>query len=122
MILTDTEAMARTFLLAVVTPVEVVTTVPATRPAKFVRLFRTGGSAENRVLERAQLTVQAWAPDTVTAANLAGVCREAFLNNSSLMPLVRSVSETGGLRLDPDPDTGIPRYTFTVTLMVRAAR
>ena len=118
----DTEAMARSFLLSVAAPVKVVTTVPSTRPAKFVRLFRTGGAAENRVLERSQLTVQAWASDTVEAANLASVCREAFMNNYSLMPLVRGVNEVGGLHFDPDPDTGIPRYSFTIELMVRAAR
>lgn len=118
----DAETMGRTFLLAVVSPVKVVTLVPATRPAKFVRIFRTGGAADNRVLERAQLTVQGWADDTVEAFALTSDCREAFLNDYSLMPLVRGVNEVGGLHFDPDPGTNTPRYTFTVELMVRAAR
>lgn len=118
----DTEAMGRTFLLPVVSPVKVVTLVPADRPTSFVRVFRTGGAAENRVLERAQLTVQGWAADTVSARDLTSACREAFLHDYRLMPLVRGVTETGGLYFNPDPDTGIPRYQFTVELMVRSAR
>lgn len=117
----DVEGMARTFLLPMVAPLKVVTKVPANRPTKFVRIFRTGGAAVNRVLERAQLTVQGWDANA-EAFDLADVCREAFLNDYTLMPLVRGVSEVGGLHFDPDPDTGVERYTFTVELMVRASR
>jgi len=118
----DTESMVRTFLLPYASPSKVVTMVPAVRPTRFVRAFRTGGAAENRVLERAQITVQGWDEDTVGAFNLTSACREALLSNHTQMPLVRGVSEVGGLHFDPDPDTGIPRYTFTIQLMVRAAR
>lgn len=118
----DAEAMVRTFLLPVASPVKVVTIVPATRPASFVREFRTGGAAVNRVLERVQITVQGWAADAVTAFDLTSDCREALLNRYSLMPLVRGVSEVGGLHFDPDPGSGTPRYTFTHELMVRASR
>jgi len=118
----DVEAMGRTFLLATTSAPKVVTQVPANRPTKFVRLFRTGGAADNRVLERAQLTVQGWATTTGDAFDLASECREAFLNKYTLMPLVRGVEETGGLHVDPDPDTGTPRYTFTIQLMVRSGR
>lgn len=118
----DVEAMGRSFLLPVASPSKVVTQVPSTRPARFVRLFRTGGAATNRILERAQLTVQGWDTDSVGAFELTAACREAFLNRYSLMPLVRGVSEVGGLHFDPDPGSGVPRYTFTVELMVRAAR
>ena len=118
----DCEAMARTFLLPVVSPVKVVTQVPATRPASFVREFRTGGAAVNRVLERVQITVQGWAADAVSAFDLTRDCRAAFLNDYTRMPLVRGVSEVGGLHFDPDPGSGVPRYTFTVEMMVRAAR
>ena len=120
--LVDVESMVRAFLIPVVSPVKVVTTVPATRPATFVRLFRTGGAADNRVLERAQITVQGWAADIVDAFDLTAGCREAFLNNYTSMPLVRGVNEIGGLHFDPDPGSGTPRYTFTVELMVRAKR
>lgn len=118
----DAEAMVRTFLLPVASPAKVVTQVPATRPDKFVREFRTGGAAINRVLERVQITVQGWATDSVDAFDLTSDCREALLNRYTLMPLVRGVSEVGGLHFDPDPGTNTPRYTFTVELMVRATR
>ena len=120
--LVDVEGMVRAFLMPAVAPSKVHTAVPSTRPEKFVRIFRTGGAAENRVLERAQVTVQAWAEDTVSASGLAIDCRMHLLENYTLMPLVRSVTETGGLYFNPDPDTGIPRYQFTVELRVRAAR
>lgn len=118
----DAEAMSVTFLRGIVTPLKAYTKVPATRPASFVRAYRTGGAALNRVLEEAQITVDAWAPDEVAASALASACREAFLNNYTLMPLVRGVTEVSGLHNSPDPDTNIPRYRFTVALRVRSAR
>lgn len=122
MSLPDVEAMGQTFLNALVTPTPVVTLVPAVRPTRFVRVWRTGGAAENRVLERAQLTVQGWDADKADAFTLTSRCRNAFLNNYTQMRLVRGVNEVGGLYFDPDPDTGIPRYTFTVEMMVRSGR
>jgi len=118
----DAESLVLAFLTPVVTPVKVGTLVPATRPDKFVRIFRTGGAASNRVVERVQITVQAWAKDTVTAFELATDCRMRLLENYTLMPLVRGVTETGGLYFNPDPGTGAPRYQFTIELMVRATR
>lgn len=118
----DVETMVRTFLLPEVTPVAVGSTVPANRPAKFVRAWVTGGSAINRVLERVQITITCYAPDGVTAADLATKCRDAFHNRYTTMPLVRGVEEVSRPYFDPDPGTGLPRYTFTILLMVRAAR
>lgn len=120
--LPDVEALVVAFLKPVASPQKVSTLVPDPRPASFVRVFRTGGAATNRVLERAQITVQAWAKDTGAAVELAKACRTALLNRSTSMPLVRGVEETGGLYFDPDPGTGIPRYTFTVQITVRAKR
>lgn len=122
--LPDVESVVIEFLNNIVTP-PVSSRVPSPRPTAFVRAWRTGGGAVNRVLERAQITVQAWggtAADTVAASVLAQQCRTALLNDHSGMPLVRGVEEVAGLYFDPDPGTGIARYTFTVSLMVRAAR
>lgn len=118
----DVEALVRVFLGAKVSPVKVHTKMPANRPEKFVRAWRTGGAAANRVLDQPIITVQGWAPDSVTASALAGDCREFLFNDYTLMPLVRSVEEVTGLYLDPDPETGIDRYTFSVQLQVRAKR
>lgn len=120
--LPDVEALVLTFLRPVASPSSVSTIVPSTRPSSFARIFRTGGAAESRVLERAQITVQAWDETTVKAFALASKLRGAILNDYTQMPLVRGVTETGGLYFDPDPETGIPRYTFTFELMVRAKR
>ena len=117
----DAEAMVIAFLGPRIAPVKVHTKVPATRPASFVRAWRTGGPAVNRVLDQPLITVQAWAPDTETASELARVCREALLNESTAMPLVRGVEEVTGPYYDPDT-TGADRYTFTVQMSVRAAR
>jgi hypothetical protein len=120
--LPDVEALAISFLKTVVAPVKVATKVPDPRPTEFVRAYRTGGSALNRVLEEAQITVDSEAATAPAAFELASKCREAFLNDYSRMPLVRGANEVGGLYFSPDPDTNIPRYRFTVGLMVRAGR
>lgn len=117
----DAESMLVAFLKTVVT-VPVSTRVPQTRPASFVRVWRTGGAAVNRVLDRPTITVQAWADSSVDAAELARKCREALLSKSTTMPLVRGVEEQTGPYSDPDPETGIPRYSLTVRLSVRAQR
>lgn len=118
----DAEAMVRAFLVPVVAPVKVYTKVPATRPAKFVRVWRTGGAATNRVLERPLITVQAWAGNSVDASALLGDCREALLHDGFDMTLVRAVEEVTGPYFDPDPSTGADRYSLTVQLSVRAKR
>lgn len=115
----DVELLAQTFLNGLLTP-PVVVFVPNPRPALFVRVFRTGGTAVNRVLERAQISYEAWGGDTVSASNLARDVRHAFLNDYTDMPLVRGVNEITGTYFDPDPDTNLPRYSGTVELMVRA--
>lgn len=122
MSLPDVEAMGVAFLKPLVAPVKVATKVANPRPTESVRVFRTGGAALNRVLEEAQLTVDAEAATQERAFELASKCREGFLHQSRLMPLVRGVNEVGGLYFAPDPETNIPRYRFTVGLMVRSGR
>lgn len=122
MSLPDVEAMVVTFLKPIVAPTKTASLVPAERPDLFVRAFRSGGSAVNRILENAQVTVEAEAPTRDEAFDLASACREHFQHHYTLMPLVRGVSETGGLYFAPDPDTNIPRFRFTVNLLVRSSR
>ena len=118
----DAQAMARQFLLPVVAPHRVVGEVPAERPETFVLAWRSGGGASNRVVDRPQITVEAWAPDSVSAFELIEACRTALLNGSSRMPLVRGVEEITGPYWTPDPDTKTPRWRLTVQLTVRARR
>ena len=116
----DAEALVVQFLEGLLGDVPVATKVPNPRPATFVRAWRTGGAAVNRVLDRPLITVQAWGPDSVTASKLAGRCRDMMLSASGRIPLVRLAGEPTGLYFDPDPDTGCDRYTFTHQLSVRA--
>jgi len=118
----DVEAMLRQFLLPVVSPRPVVITIPAERPAAFVRIWRNGGAADNQVVDRPLISVEAWAPTSAEASDLLRKCRSALLAESLRMPLVRRVDEISGPYWSPDPDTEIPRYRLTVQLTVRAAR
>lgn len=117
----DIETLVGSFLRDRVS-VEVTSRVPKDRPAKFVRVWRTGGAALNRVLDRPMITVQAWAPDDGQSFELANACRELIFNNYTVMPLVRGVEEVTGLYFDPDPATGVDRYTFSIQLQARAKR
>lgn len=119
--LPDAEAMVITFLQGKL-GVPVTTRVPNPRPKAFVRAWRSGGAAQNPVLDIPHITVTAWAEDSVAASDLASRARHALFNDHIEMPLVRRVEEVGGKHFDPDLDTGTPRYTFTVSLRVRAAR
>ncbi|MDF2578438.1 MAG: hypothetical protein K0S49_17 [Microbacterium sp.] len=118
----DAEAMVLAFLTDALDGVPVHTTVPDARPAKFVRMWRNGGAAVNRVVDRPQITVEAWSADSADAAELANHCRDLLLGSSAAMPLVRGVTEITGPYSAPDEATETPRYRFTVALTVRAKR
>jgi hypothetical protein len=115
----DSEAIVRTFLDDAL-DVPVVTKVPKSRPGEFVRVWRTGGAASSRVLDRPIITVQAWAANSARASDLASRCRDLLLGGYTGMRLVRYSQEVSGLYYDPDPDSGIDRYTFAHQLNVRA--
>ena len=116
----DVEAYVLPFIRGFVPGVTVGTKVPNPRPAVFVRAWANGGAAVNRVLERAQITVDVWAPSTTEAAYLAGDIRHAFLNNSGQLVLVRAVEEV--TRPYPVPDETSERYRATYALTIRAPR
>lgn len=115
----DAEALVKQFLDNQA-GVPVRTKVPAQRPAEFVRVWRTGGAAVNRVIDRPIITVQAWAADDARAFEIANKCRDLLLNGYAGITLARFAQEVTGLYYDPDPDTGIDRYTFAHQLNVRA--
>lgn len=117
----DAEGLVADFLRPIV-GVKVGTKVPNPRPSRFVRVWRSGGSAANRVLDVPHITVICWAESTVEASKLAASARHALLNDHVGMSLVRGVEEVGGPYYDPDADTGADRYTFTVALRIRAQR
>lgn len=114
----DVEAMVGSFLRARLT-VPVSTKVPNPRPARFVRAWRTGGTALNRVVELAQVTITCAAANSVQASDDARAARFALQNEYTAMPLVRGVEEVSGPYYDPDPDTAGDRYSMTFRLTVR---
>lgn len=117
----DVESMLIPFLNTH-TNVKAHTRVPKDRPDEFIRVWRTGGTAVNQALERAQVTVECWGLTTIRAAEIAQRARSALLNDLGELPLVRGGEELTGPHYDPDPDTGTARYSFTTQLSVRAKR
>jgi hypothetical protein len=113
----DIEALACAFFrdeLAVPTASE----VPRDRPATFLRVWRTGGAAVNRRLDAPILTVQAWAPTKVAAAELGNRARSYLYDAGGRLLPVSRLEETTGAYYDPDPATESPRVTFSATLYV----
>ena len=98
-------------------PTPVVSRVPTTRPASFVKVERVGGVRRNLVTDEPTLTVEAWAATEQAAQDLCQLARAHIY----AMPgdgQVYRVTEIGGPVLLPDPLSDQPRYTFTVALAV----
>lgn len=117
----DIEALVLTFLTQRVN-VPVHTSVPSNRPPAFILLWRNGGASSNRVVDRPQVTVEAWSQDSVRASELAEQCRSALLNEASTIPSVSQSTEISGPYSTTDETTETPRYRFTMQLTVRARR
>jgi hypothetical protein len=118
----DVENELRLFLLPRVSPLLVSNRVPNPRPASFVHVWRSGGSAANRALDRPLITLTAWAGTDTAAFDAVSACRQVLHDSASELPLLRGLEELSGPYRDPDPDSGSPRYSMTVRLFVRAAR
>jgi len=124
----DVEAVVISYLNAAFTArsetARASTKVPATRPTKFVRVIRTGGPASSVFMERAQLTIEAWATTAVVASALMQLTR-------GLMHAIDQVTvgattyqfyapqEFSGPANRPDPDSEMERYTETFSVGVR---
>ena len=118
----DVEAICIAELSPVSSPIDVSGKWPNPLPDRHVRVWRTGGSAVNRVLERPIITVTAKAESMGASFDILNACRQHVLNTFGSLTLVRGVEEVGGPYYDPDPETGDDRYTFSFQLTVRAAR
>lgn len=103
---------------------KVVSVVPNPRPRIFVRSWRTGGSAINRVLDAPIITTQVWGTDAADEAELEPIAnrlRDAVYGNvGGLIRSSRRVEEVTGLYFDPDPASSAPRYTFAWRPYLRA--
>lgn len=123
----DVEAAAQDYLRSELATVgdtaQVVTEIPKPRPARMVKLIRTGGARVNLVLEDAQLTVECWDARRDGAHDLAQIVRGLLWAMPDRYPAVTTyrVQELGGIAELPDPDTANPRYTFTVIITTRGS-
>jgi len=100
------------------------TKVPATRPASFVRVLRTGGTRD-RFIDRPTLTLESWATSAITASSLAEMVRGLMFAIDQVTYSARTYQfydpqEFSGPANLPDPDSGMERYTETFSVGVRA--
>lgn len=98
--------------------------VPNPRPARFVRVFRTGGPKQGHVVDAAQMTIECWANRDEDAAALAGIVR-ALVNamRGEVLDGVQCyrVDEFSGPADLPDPESAQPRMTWTVAVWLRGS-
>jgi hypothetical protein len=120
-----TNTYLRAALVAAGQTAPVVSRVPNPRPAKFVRVSRTGGpEVFTRVVDGAQITVDCWAPDAGAAMNLAQLSRRLIHEMCGTVQSgvsVHYVAEIGGPQDLPDPVSETPRVTFTVQIQMRGS-
>lgn len=102
--------------------------VPKKRPQSFVTVRLLGGpgrDGSNVPVDRPMVTIEAWAPSTAAAHDLAQNARAAIHAAQGVVIGGTEVYEVtdGGAPVDlPDPMSGQPRYTFTCQLLVRIRR
>lgn len=122
----DVETAAVAFLVAKLgaSVNRVATRVPATMPDRMVRVSLTGGSRLDVASDVAQVTVECWAPDGVSASLIARTAYAHMLSAAGSTAggvFVRRADTVGGPQFFPDPDITKPRYQFTVRWHVRPA-
>lgn len=102
--------------LAPLVGVPVVRVIPATRPAKFVRVLLTGTSRRSLTLADAHVTIECWASSDADAEALA---RLVYAQMCAMdLPDGTHVPDgpdgwLGGPYASPDPTSGTPRYVMT---------
>lgn len=110
---------AEAALIQYLRPWKASTQVPSTKPAEHILVARVGGTAD-RFMDRPMVTFIVSALSWPAAADLARRVRQKLMSASELggLPVYRWV-EIGGPARSPDPDTGDPRYQFTLEFRVR---
>jgi hypothetical protein len=120
----DAVAVVRSYLRATLVErgvdVPVVTRVPASRPPRFVRIERVGGSRLDRVTDRPRLDVTCWGPDEGAVADLTAVVRAlVFAIPGWRGAVAYDVADVGGPITLPDPVSGQERSSFAVEVSLR---
>ncbi|MFI1467646.1 hypothetical protein [Streptomyces wuyuanensis] len=100
--------------------VPVVTRVPSSRPARFVRIERVGGSRLDRITDRPRLDIHCWGPDEGAVADLVKVVRALVFAIPGWRGVAAyDVAEVGGPDSAPDPVSGQERASFAVEVSLR---
>ena len=102
--------------------VPVYSQVPSSRPASFVVVRRVGGVRRNEVTDEPMLTIECWAMKPEQAADLAATARahvDAMAGETIEGTAVYRVTDIAGPAFLPDPDSDMPRYSFTVSAAMR---
>lgn len=93
------------------------------RTDRSVRVFRSGGTRKNLVVDSPQITIQCWGITAPDASELCRLCRAVLSVNRGAWRhggvQAYGYDEVGGPAFFPDPDTNLPRYQFTCLLDVR---
>lgn len=96
--------------------------IPKTRPARFVRVLRLGGTRRDRFVDNATLSIEAWAGTDQASALLASVARAALnAHEGSVVggATVYTITELSGPANLPDPLSDQSRHTWTVQVAIR---
>lgn len=105
--------------------VPVSSAVPNPRPGEFVRVIRTGGVlGDVFVIDKASVTVEAWASRESRAYEIADACRgvlHALPAREGLAVTVYRVEEFAAPANLPDPTSAQHRYTATYAVHTRRA-
>lgn len=96
--------------------VPVGTRVPNPRPARFLRLNRSGGPRETLISEQAWLILEGWGSDEVEALEVLNFARAVLAAQDGTL---FGYGESGGPTNLPDPRTDQIRYTALVTVRAR---
>lgn len=116
----NAEALVGAYLRGHLGGVPVSSKTPNPRPVEFVKVWRTGGAARNRVYGDAQITVECWAATKGDASELARTAQAYIMNAATAegIPECRK-ADVLSLYYDPDADGQAERYTFTCVLRMR---
>lgn len=96
--------------------------IPASRPARFTRVLRTGGSRAGLVVDRVTFTIESWSDDAEEASEIAQLNRGlAFAIDQSGGVQWYAPQEFAGPANLPDPLSSQFRYTQSISIGVRGS-
>lgn len=96
--------------------------IPKTRPARFVRVLRLGGTRRDRFVDNATLSIEAWAGTDQSSAELAALARAALNACEGAVidgATIYTITELSGPANLPDPLSDQSRHTWTVQVAIR---